>query len=193
MEVEEIMTENYTSRRSTGIRGLVLTGAMAALICVMGPFALPIGPIPITLANLGIYLAAYILGSRRGTVSCLIYLLIGFIGVPVFANFTAGAGKLLGPTGGYLIGFILMAFVTGYFAEKFPEHISLKFFGMVLGTALTYAVGSAWLAYQAGMSFEAALAAGVIPFILGDVLKMVISILLGTPIKKQLVRAGLLD
>ncbi len=186
------MTENYTSKSSTGVHQLALTAVMAAVICVMGPFALPIGPVPMTLANLGIYLAAYILGSRRGTISCLIYLLIGFIGVPVFANFTAGAGKLLGPTGGYLIGFILMAFVTGYFAEKFPDKILLKFFGMIAGTALTYAVGTAWLAYQSGMSFGTALAAGVIPFIPGDALKMVISILLGKPIRMQLIRSGLL-
>ena len=84
---------------------IALIGLMAAVTCISGPLSipLPISPVPISLTNFAIYLAIYVLGTRRGTLSSLIYLLIGFVGVTVFAAFTAGPQKLLGPTGGYLI------------------------------------------------------------------------------------------
>ena len=87
---------NITAKtyRITGI------GIMAALICVLGPLSIPIGPVPITLTNLAIYITLYAVGMKNGTISYFIYLLIGFIGLPVFSNFTSGPGKLLGPTGG---------------------------------------------------------------------------------------------
>ena len=163
---------------------------MTAVTCVLGPLSIPIGPVPISFTNLAIYLTVILLGLKMGTVSYLIYLLIGLVGVPVVSAFTGGPGKLCGPTGGYLIGFIFMALITGFFVEKFSGKIPMYFLGMVLGTAVTYAFGTAWLAYQAGMGFKAALAAGVIPFIPGDVAKMVIAALIGPVIKKQIVRAG---
>ena len=78
---------------------------MTAVICVLAPFSLPIGPVPISLTNLAIYFVLYMLGVKRGTISYLVYLLIGLVGVPVFSGFTSGPGKLFGPTGGYLIGY----------------------------------------------------------------------------------------
>lgn len=120
----------------------------------------------------------------------MIYLLIGFVGVPVFAAFTAGPQKLLGPTGGYLIGFIPMALICGIFIDKWHQRY-LHFIGMVLGTAVCYLFGTVWLAWQAGMSFQAALAAGVIPFIPGDLVKIIICLLIGPEIRKRLRKAGL--
>lgn len=171
---------------------IALIGLMAAVTCILGPLSipLPISPVPISLTNFAIYLAIYVLGTRRGTLSYLIYLLIGFVGVPVFAAFTAGPQKLLGPTGGYLIGFIPMALICGIFIDKWHQRY-LHFIGMVLGTAVCYLFGTVWLAWQAGMSFQAALAAGVIPFIPGDLVKIIICLLIGPEIRKRLRKAGL--
>ena len=108
------------SRRAFTTRQMTLSAIMAAVICILGPLSIPIpvSPVPITLTNLAIYFTVCILGWKLGTVSYLIYLVIGLAGLPVFSSFGAGFGKLLGPTGGYLIGFIFMAIICGLFFEK---------------------------------------------------------------------------
>lgn len=170
---------------------IAVIGVMAAVTCILGPFFIPIGVVPISFTNLVIYLAVYALGCKKGTISYLIYLLIGFIGVPVFSAFSSGPAKLFGPTGGYLIGFIFMALICGLFIDKFAGKYYMHFLGMIIGTVVCYAFGTVWLAYQAGMSFPAALAAGVIPFIPGDLIKIVIAVIAGPQIRKQLVKAQL--
>ena len=85
---------------------LAMTALMAAVTCVLAPMAIPIGPVPISLTNLAIYLSLYLLGWKWGTASYVVYMLIGMVGVPVFSGFTGGLGKLAGPTGGYIIGFV---------------------------------------------------------------------------------------
>ncbi|HBN82549.1 MAG TPA: biotin transporter BioY [Clostridiales bacterium] len=170
---------------------LVIIGVAAAIICVLGPLSIPIGVVPVAFANLAIYIVLYVLGMKKGTVSVLIYLLVGLIGVPVFSNFSGGPGKLLGPTGGYLIGYIFMALISGYIIDRFFENQVLCFLGMVLGTSVLYVFGTAWLTYQADMSAGAALAAGVIPFIPGDLAKILIATIVGSQIRKRLIRANL--
>jgi biotin transport system substrate-specific component len=118
-------------------------------------------------------------------------MLIGFIGVPVFSGFTGGPSKLLGPTGGYIIGFIVMSLIAGFFIDKFFDKWYLCLVGMVLGTAVCYAFGTIWLAYQANMSANAALAAGVIPFIPGDLAKIFVATFIGPQIRKRLVKINL--
>ena len=173
---------------------LTLIGLMTAVTCILGPLsiAIPISPVPISFTNLAIFLSALILGQKRGTVSFLVYLLIGFAGVPVFSGFTSGPAKLLGPTGGYLIGFIFLALITGFCADRFPKSVSMHVLGMVLGMAVTYVLGSGWLAYQAHMTFRAALIAGVIPYIPGDIVKIIAAEVLGMTIKNQVKKAGYL-
>ncbi len=172
--------------KKNNLQSMVLIAIMAAVICVMAPFSIPIGPVPISLTNFAIYIIVYILGWKRGTLSYLLYLAIGLIGVPVFSGFSGGFGKLFGPTGGYLFGFIFICIISGLFVEKSKHKIVLSLLGMVLSTAICYVFGTAWLAYQAHLSFSAALAAGVIPFIPGDIIKMVIAVLVGPQIAKQL-------
>lgn len=181
-----------TGTKKIHTKTMALIGVMTAVICIMGPISiqLPISPVPISLGTLAIYFAIYVLGMKKGTISCAVYLLMGFIGIPVFTAFTSGPAKLLGPTGGYLIGYIFMALVCGFVVDK-TNNVFLCFLGMVLGTAVLYLFGTAWLAHQADMTFAAALAAGVIPFILGDLAKIVIAIIAGGQIKKRLRQAGL--
>lgn len=177
--------------KQLSIQQLAVIGVMTAVICILAPLSIPIGVVPISFTNLAVYIALYVLGVKKGTISYLVYLCIGLVGVPVFSGFTSGPGKLFGPTGGYLIGFILMAVIAGIFIDKFTDKMYLCFLGMVLGTAVCYLLGTLWLAYQGGMSFQAALAAGVLPFIPGDLAKIVIAMLIGPQIRKQLIRAGL--
>ena len=172
-------------------RQLTLVGVIAAVTCILGPLSLPIGIVPISLTNLVIYFAVYVLGRKRGTLSYIVYLFIGLIGLPVFSGFSGGFTKLFGPTGGYLIGFIFMAFISGIFIDKFSSKIYMCFLGMILGTIATYIFGTAWLAYQAHITFNAALAVGVLPFIPGDIVKIIIASFIGPQIKKRLISSGL--
>lgn len=105
---------------------------MAAVMCILGPMSVPIGPVPISLTNLVIYFALYLIGSKYGTVSYLVYLLLGAVGLPVFSGFTGGFAKLAGPTGGYLIGFIPMAIIGGLMIEKSHGKKLPSILGMVL-------------------------------------------------------------
>ena len=171
---------------------IAIIALMAAVTCILGPLSLPIGPVPISLTTMVLYITAVLLGRKKGTVSCLLYLLIGLVGIPVFSGFTAGPGKLLGPTGGYMIGYIFLIMISGWFIEKFPGKRAMYFVGMVLGTVVCYTLGTAWLAYEAKMTLQAALMAGVVPFIPGDLIKMVLAILIAPWIKSPLVKAGYL-
>lgn len=184
-------TNNTPIRPKFSTRQLAVIGVMTAVTCVLAPFSLPIGPVPISLTNLAIYFSLYALGAKLGCVSYVIYLLIGFIGVPVFSGFTSGPGKLLGPTGGYLIGFLPMALIAGLLIDKFISRRVICLLGMIAGTIVAYAFGTIWLAYQAGMGWQAALMAGVIPFIPGDLGKMLLAMVAGPQIRRQLVRADL--
>nr|WP_209512313.1 biotin transporter BioY [Sedimentibacter acidaminivorans] len=180
--------------RNEKIINLTLIGLMAAVTCILGPLSIiiPISPVPISFTNLAIYFTVILLGGKKGTICYLVYLLIGFVGIPVFSGFTSGPAKLLGPTGGYLIGFIFMAMIAGSFVDKFPGKVYMYVLGMMFGTIVTYALGTAWLSYQANMTFDQALFAGVIPYIIGDIVKIIIATLLGSTIKKHVQRAGYL-
>ena len=162
------------------------TAVMAALLCVLGPFSIPLGPVPLSLATLGVMLSVYILGTIKGTTACLIYLVMGAIGLPVFSGFSGGFAKIAGPTGGYLIGYIFLALIAGCFIQRFNDKIWMQFLGMCLGTIVLYAIGTAWLARITGITFSEALAAGVVPFVAGDLVKIVVSIFLGRAVKKRL-------
>ena len=177
---------------------LAVTGLMTALICILGPMTLtiPVSPIPISRANRAICLSVLILGMKFGTLSCLLYLLIGLIGLPVFSGFSGGVGKLAGPTGGYLVGYIFLALIGGYFADKFPgtgirERV-MQAAGLLLGAVVLDAFGTIWLAYMAHMGFGEALWAGVIPFIPGDLAKIFLAAAVGPAVRKRLLRQNLL-
>lgn len=167
---------------------LCLIALMAAVTCVLGPLSIPIGPVPVSFTNLAIYITVILIGYKSGTISYVIYLLIGLVGVPVFSGFSAGPGKLLGPTGGYLIGFIFLAIISGIFIEKFSDNYILWFVGMVLGTAVCYLFGTVWFVISMKTTFVAALSMCVFPFIPGDIAKMIIAIFLGNAIRKRIVR-----
>lgn len=177
--------------RDHKIYHLTMTAVMAAITCVLAPIALPIGPVPVTLCTLVLYLSQYLLGWKRGTVSCLVYLLLGIMGAPVFAGFTGGFGKLLGPTGGYIVGYLGVAAVTGLAVERFRSRWA-HLLGMAAGTALCYGLGTAWYCLITQSGVASALVLCVLPFIPGDLVKMAAALTFGPMIRSRLERAGLL-
>ncbi len=179
------------SRRNVKLYQMSMTALLTAVICVLSPMVIPIGPVPITLANLAMYLAVYLLGAKWGTMSCLVYVLIGAAGVPVFAGFTGGAGKLFGPTGGYIAGYVLMALISGRVIEV-SRRRGLQIVGLVAGTAVCYALGTAWYCLSMECSAAAALGLCVFPFIPGDLVKIGAASVIGPMLRDRLSKAGLL-
>ncbi|MCR4961595.1 MAG: biotin transporter BioY [Lachnospiraceae bacterium] len=168
------------------VKRITQIALVTAVVCILGPLAFPIAisDVPVSLGILGIFLAVIVLGMKDGTISVALYILIGFIGIPVFAGFTSGIGKLAGPTGGYIVGYIFLALIAGFFLDHFKRKIPFAVLGMVLGTAVCYAFGTAWLAHGLNMTFFAALGIGVLPYIPFDLAKMIIALLVGIPVYK---------
>ena len=164
---------------------LVRIALMTAVLCVLGPLSIPIGPVPVSLGTFAVLLAVSILGMREGAVATLLYLLIGAIGIPVFSGFSGGFAKLAGPTGGYLVGYIPLALIGGWFIHRFRS-AALQYAGCVIGMAVCYLLGTSWLAHQAGMTFQAALAAGVLPFIVVDLIKIAAAIAAGRAVRARI-------
>lgn len=151
---------------------LVLAALMAALTAAGAYMAIPIGPVPIVLQSLFVILSGLILGSRWAAASMAIYLLAGIIGLPVFAGGGGGPAKLIGPTGGYLVGFLLAAYLIGLVAERSNGRLWINLLGLVAGSLLIYLCGVAWLKTILDVSLNKALAMGMWPFLPGDALKI---------------------
>jgi len=159
---------------------VVLVTALTSIAAQVS-FPLPFTPVPFTFQPMVVLVGAMVLGSRLGAASQALYLALGIAGLPVFAAsplLPQGAARLLGPTGGYLMSYPLAAFVTGWLAERgFDRRYLTSIAAMALGLAIVYAGGVAWLtvASQPARSLGAALAAGVVPFVVPDVLKLVVA------------------
>ncbi len=183
---------NQKAINNVSTRAMALIGVMTAVICVLAPLSIPIpvSPVPLSLATLAVMLAGCLLGPRRGAVSVILYLLIGICGIPVFSAYGAGIGKVLGPTGGYLIGYLPLVIMTGL-AFRFFDNRILQGLFTVAATAVLYLLGTAWLALSAHLTFSQALLMGVIPYIPGDLVKIIIVVLVGPVIRDRLMKAGL--
>ena len=177
-------------QRTEQTRSMVLPALMAALLCVLGPGAIPVGPVPLTMATLGLYLAGLLLGWKQGAVSAGVYLAMGLVGLPVFSGFTGGAGQLLGPTGGYLLGYLPLTLVAGLGKGAGTAG---RLAAMTGGTALLYLLGTAWYALQSGLTFSAAGAVCVLPFLPGDAIKIVLALILAPSLERALERAGRME
>ena len=154
------------------IKQMVYAALMAALTATGAYIAIPIGPVPIVLQNLFIMLAGLLLGGRWALTSVGVYLLAGAVEMPVFAGGTGGIGKFVGPTGGYLVGYLPAVFLLGRISEKRPGML-FDVIGMILAAAVVYGVGTAWLHALSGLSWPKTLAVGMIPFLPGDAVKIV--------------------
>ncbi len=169
---------------STG--SMTVTALMTAAICVIGPLSIPLaGGVPISLQDFIIGLAAVLLGMKSGTMATFLYLLLGLAGLPVFSGFTGGIGKLAGPTGGYLVGFLLLALIVGKASDMTDSWVKITL-ALVLGQLVDMAIGTAWLMWMAHMDLKTALFAGVIPFLPGNAIKTIAVVLIGKTVKPLL-------
>ena len=152
---------------------------MAAVTVVAAQIAIPVpfSPVPFTLQVLAVILAGLLLGPRYGALAMLVYLLVGAVGVPVFAQFSGGLGKLVGPTGGYLVSYPLAAAVAGlaaHTAANAPRSRALtaSFLYGAAALAVIYIIGAAWLSVATGISVGVAVVQGVLPFVVFDLVKV---------------------
>jgi biotin transport system substrate-specific component len=180
------MTETVKKPMFT-TKELCLTALGAALMAICAWISIPT-EVPFTLQTFAVFLVTGLLGLKCGTLSVVVYLLLGAVGLPVFAGFKGGLGSLVGVTGGYLVGFIFTALavgtVTRFFGRSFPALIA----GMVLGLVLCYAFGSLWflLLYTSAtgpIAMSVVLAKCVIPFLLPDAVKIALAAILVTRLK----------
>ena len=164
---------------------------MAAVTAVAAQIAIPIPPVPFTLQVLAVILSGLLLGPRYGALAQAVYVLVGAVGVPVFSEFSGGLGVILGPTGGYLVSYPIAAAVAGLAAPAVAGGVRRRalVFGILwgcAGLAVIYALGATWLAVQSGLTPGAALAAGVLPFVPFDVVKVVLAALLAAAVAPQI-------
>lgn len=163
------------------LKAMMLAALFAALTASVSPINIPLGftPVPITLQTIIVLLSGALLGPASGALSQALYVLVGAIGLPVFAGGKGGLGALLGPTGGYLFGFIAASYVVGKISNL-KEKPSLKrlVLAMATGTLVIYAFGLSWALVSTGMSFNEILVGWVLPFIAGDVIKMLAAALI---------------
>jgi len=156
---------------------LIVGGSLFVALSAQVAIPLPFSPVPITGQTLAVLLVGALLGSRRGGLSLLTYLAEGAAGLPVYAGGTGGLVPLMGPTGGYLAGFVVAAFVTGLLAERgWDRHFVTTVLAMVLGNIVIYAFGLPWLAHFVGGA--AVFALGLLPFLPGDIIKIIIAAIL---------------
>ncbi|MDR6227399.1 biotin transporter BioY [Desmospora profundinema] len=166
------------SRRVSSIRYMILAAMFAALTAVAGQIAIPLPPVPVTLQTLMVMLAGSVLGARWGAASMGLFILLAAFGVPVLSGGTGGLAVLVGPTAGYIWSWPLAAFFIGWWTEKMAPR--LHFWKMVLvhfvwGVPLVYLFGVSWLVLAAGLEWNVALATGMLPFIPGDLVKVLIA------------------
>ena len=180
-------------KSSLSVTDLCYIALFTALIAVLAQISIPLpGGVPLTLQTLAVPLAGIVLGPRRGTFSTLLYVLLGAIGIPVFANFTGGLGIVLGVTGGFIISFPIMALFAGFASTKGVKNPALWMW-LILGALVNYAVGTVWCMFAAGLDLAGALAACVIPFIPTAILKIVLTGILGPMLRNTLMKANVLQ
>ena len=171
-------------------RDLVYIAICTSLICICSWITIP-GTIPFTLQTFAIFVTLGLLGWKRGLFSILIYIILGIIGLPVFSSFNSGIGVILGPTGGYIIGFLFSSFLY-FLLEKFIKNENVKLIlGFILSLILCYLIGTIWFYYVYGnnieyMSFYNVMMICVIPFIIPDLLKILLAFVVVKNVKRRI-------
>ena len=190
-EVKEATAESK-EKAFLSVQDVCYVAVFTALITIMAQISIPLpGGVPFTLQTLAIPLAGVILGAKRGTLSAVVYVLLGAVGVPVFAGFTGGPQTIVGYTGGFIVSFPLMALTAGLVADKTIKSISF-WAGLVVGAVLNYAVGTVWFMVVAKSTFSEAFFACVVPFIPTAVIKIILAGIFGNTLRIALKKASLI-
>ncbi|WP_156288622.1 biotin transporter BioY [Oceanobacillus salinisoli] len=180
---------NNQNRR---LRTLLNCSIFAAVTAILAQIEIPLPLIPISGQTLAVGIAATILGSRQGTLSMVCYAAIGAVGLPVFAGFSGGPQVLVGPSGGYIFGFIAAAYVTGLILEKTKFTIPMALVANIVGMVVTLIFGTIQLKFVLDLGWNAAIAAGVYPFIVVGLIKAFLASWIGITVRQRLLQANLL-
>jgi len=164
---------------------MILCALFAAICAVFSQIAIPMGFTVINLATAAFFIAGGVLGPKLGALSIAVYVALGAVGFPVFSNFRGGVNHILGPSGGYIAGYIAGAFVVGIIAQK-QNKFWLYCVAMLAGIAACYTLGTVWFIYTTQSTLESALVVCVVPFIPGDVAKILLSAFLCVRLKPAL-------
>ncbi len=170
------------------LRFSILSSMMAALMAMGAYLHLPIGPVPIVLTNLFVLLSGLLLGARWGFISAALYLLVGAMGMPVFYGGKGGLAHLFGPTGGYLFGFVLSAGMVGFISHRIRYSLLGDIIAVIIGSLVIYAFGVPWLKFMTKITWGKAFMIGMIPFLVGDTIKAVGSLVLARSARPMLFR-----
>jgi len=177
--------------RTAFTQKMTLSALICALLCVLAQIVIPLPPVPISLALLAVFIAGAQLGPSWGTAAVCCYILLGAAGVPVFAGFGGGLSVLLGPTGGFLWGYIGCAWLVGKLSARFGFSRRSLILSMSAGTALCYLTGLLWFMLVTGTEFAGSLTVCVLPFLPGDILKVLFAAALVRRMQKPLRVMGL--
>ncbi len=174
-------------QKEISLRGMAYASMFGALTALGAYIMIPLPPVPVTMQTLFVDLAGALLGGYLGALSQVVYILLGVVGLPVFSGGKAGAGVLLGPTGGYLIGFVVGAFVIGKLtALRHKPGLVWLVFSMSLGIAVVYLLGIAQLMFVAKLDLAGAIAVGLLPPLPGDILKIVVAALICRKVREHI-------
>jgi biotin transport system substrate-specific component len=175
------------------IKEMTTVAIFSALTAILSQISIPLpfSPVPITFQILAIYISSIILGSKLGAISQIIYMLLGAIGLPVFPNFSGGLHSIMGPTGGYIISFPIIAFIIGKLSEKELPFITIAI-GLILSLLVCYSIGVLQLSFITKMSIQKSIVVGALPFIPLDIVKIIIAYLIGIRVKASLLKANLI-
>ena len=174
--MKKLFPNKNTDNKKSNISDIVIIGFFVAVIAVCSQIVIPFGQIPFTLQTVGVFLSASLLGARRATCSVFVYILLGAVGLPVFFFFSGGLRFLLGPTRGYIIGFLFTAFVVGFITEKLGKTVGVLALSMTIGILLCYAFGTAWFCVIMKKDVLYGLLCCVVPYIIPDIVKIVATI-----------------
>lgn len=177
------------------IREMCTAAVLTALTCVLAPFSISVGAVPITLGTFCVFLTGALLPTKLSVASILVYILIGAVGVPVFSGFQGGIQVLASPTGGFLVAYPIMAVLisasVGWFSKKGRAfHIISLAASMIIALAVCYTLGTVWFVISMKSTVYAALSACVIPFVWADLIKAACACVLGFSVTKALKAAG---
>jgi biotin transport system substrate-specific component len=163
---------------------LTFCALFAALTAVASQISIPMQPVPINLATFFVSLAGAVLGARGGAISQSLYVLLGAVGLPVFSQFRGGVHVILGPTGGYIIGYIAAAWLVGFLTKQLGGGTLQTVLSMTAGMALCYLLGMVWFIQLTKTGFLAAITMCVFPFLLGDALKIALAATIAPRLRK---------
>ena len=186
--MSEMQQAAVAARKSKmSVRDICYAGLFAAVIAVMAQISIPMPMgVPMTMQTFAITLAAVVLGSKLSTISSLIYIIMGAVGLPVLANFSGGFDKFVGPTGGFLLSFPLMAFIIGWGAEHRKDFKGAYVIALVVGTVVNYVVGVAMFVVVAHSTIVVGITACVLPFIPTAIIKAVLACAIGLNLRKRI-------